>query len=151
VSRGDGSVVGVTSKVVIACGSGALGTRLVTSLAGKCGLVVLTRSPNPNANVRQIYWDCETVGRGASELGAPDTALINLAGKLVDCRPTRSNIRELTHSRSHLPGPSFKRVNSCRCRSRTGCRPAPPQSGRTPVQHCAPKPRRFPRAPALPL
>jgi uncharacterized protein len=89
----------MTSKVVIAGGSGALGTRLVTSLAGKCDLVVLTRSPNPNANVRQIYWDGETVGQWASELGAPDTARINLAGKLVDCRPTQSNIRELTRIR----------------------------------------------------
>jgi uncharacterized protein len=98
VSRGDGSVAGVTSKVVIAGGGGALGTRLVISLAGKCDLVVLTRSPNPNAYVRQIYWDGETVGRWASELGAPETALINLAGKLVDCRPTQSNVRELTSS-----------------------------------------------------
>ena len=65
----------MTSKVVIARGSGALGARLVTSLAGKCDLVVQTRSPNPNANVRQIYWDGKTVGRWASELGAPDTAL----------------------------------------------------------------------------
>jgi uncharacterized protein len=89
----------MTSKVVIAGGSGALGTRLVTSLAGKCDLVVLTRSRNPNANVRQIYWDGETVGQWASELGAPDTARINLAGKLVDCRPTQSNIRELTRIR----------------------------------------------------
>ncbi|HEX4559486.1 MAG TPA: DUF1731 domain-containing protein [Mycobacterium sp.] len=89
----------MTSKVVIAGGSGALGRRLVTSLAGKCDLVVLTRRPDPNANVRQVYWDGQTVGQWAAELDSPDTALINLVGKLVDCRPSPANINELIRSR----------------------------------------------------
>jgi uncharacterized protein len=89
----------MTSKVVIAGGSGALGRRLVTSLAGKCEVVVLTRRPDPKANVRQVFWDGETVGDWVGELDEPDTAVINLAGKLVDCRPTPSNVSELIRSR----------------------------------------------------
>lgn len=88
-----------TSKVVIAGGSGALGARLVASLAGKCDVVVLTRRPDPDAAVRQVFWDGETVGDWAGELDGLDTAVINLAGKLVDCRPTASNISELIRSR----------------------------------------------------
>jgi NAD dependent epimerase/dehydratase family enzyme len=80
----------MTSKVVIAGGSGAIGKRLVTSLTEKCEVVVLTRRPDPDADVRQVFWDGETVGDWARELDSPDTAVLNLAGKLVDCRPTAS-------------------------------------------------------------
>lgn len=89
----------MTSKVVIAGGSGALGRRLVDELAGDCEIVVLTRRPDSSAAVRQVFWDGETVGDWAAELATPDTAVINLAGKLVDCRPTRSNVDELVRSR----------------------------------------------------
>lgn len=89
----------MTSKVVIAGGSGALGARLVTSLAGKCEVVVLSRRPDPQALGRQVQWDGQTVGPWAAELEGPGTALVNLAGKLVDCRPTPANIAELTRSR----------------------------------------------------
>lgn len=89
----------MTAKAVIAGGTGALGKRLVSSLAGKCDVVVLTRRPDPEANVRQVFWDGETVGDWAGELDEQDTAVINLAGKLVDCRPTPSNISELIRSR----------------------------------------------------
>src|SRR5262245_17942460 len=89
----------MTSKVVIAGGSGALGRRLVADLADKCDVVVLTRRPDPDLDVRQVAWDGETVGEWAAELDKPGTAVINLAGKLVDCRPTPSNIDELIRSR----------------------------------------------------
>jgi len=89
----------VTSKVVIAGGSGALGTRLATSLAGKCDVVVLSRRPDPQAQIRPVQWDGETVGPWAAELDGPGTALVNLAGKLVDCRPTPANVAELIRSR----------------------------------------------------
>lgn len=62
-------------------------------------LVILTRRPNPRLKVRQVVWDGDSVGVWACELEGPDTALINLAGKLVDCRPTARNIAELRRSR----------------------------------------------------
>ena len=40
----------MTSKVVIAGGSGALGRRLVADLADKCDVVVLTRMRLPNVS-----------------------------------------------------------------------------------------------------
>ncbi len=87
------------AKVVIAGGSGALGARLVSALADKCEVVVLTRQPASNSVVRQVCWDGRTVGQWAAELDEPDTSVINLAGKLVDCRATAANIDELIDSR----------------------------------------------------
>jgi uncharacterized protein (TIGR01777 family) len=46
---------------------------------------------------RQVLWDGKTVGVWATELN--DAVLINLAGELVDRRPTASNIALLTRSR----------------------------------------------------
>jgi uncharacterized protein len=87
-------------KVVLAGGSGALGRRIGADLAGRgYDVVILTRRVDSRLPVRQVVWDGETVGDWAGELEGPGTALINLAGKLVDCRPTPRNIAELTRSR----------------------------------------------------
>lgn len=87
-------------KVVLAGGSGSLGRRIAADL-GERGhdVVVLTRRVNPTLDLRQVPWDGRTVGDWAAELDAPNTAVVNLAGKLVDCRPTASNIAELRDSR----------------------------------------------------
>jgi hypothetical protein len=86
-------------KVVLAGGSGALGRRIAADLCGAHDIVVLTRRLNSRSSVRQVAWDGETVGDWATELEGPDTAVINLAGKLVDCRPTQRNVAELTRTR----------------------------------------------------
>jgi uncharacterized protein (TIGR01777 family) len=87
-------------KVVLAGGGGSLGRRIAADLGGRGHqVVILTRRVNPALNVRQVPWDGRTVGDWATELDGPDTAVINLAGKLVDCRPTRSNVEALRDSR----------------------------------------------------
>ena len=85
-------------KVVLAGGSGSLGRRIAADL-GDHDVVVLTRRVNPALGVRQVPWDGRTVGDWAAELDGPNTAVINLAGKLVDCRPTQRNIAQLRDSR----------------------------------------------------
>lgn len=85
-------------KVVIAGGSGALGRRISAHLAArKHEVVVLTRSPRPSSQYRQLAWDGLAVGSWASELAG--AAVINLAGALVDRRPTSANIELLKQSR----------------------------------------------------
>jgi uncharacterized protein len=85
---------------VLADGGGALGRHIADDLAGRGhDIVILTRRPDPAAATRQVVWDGETVSDWAAELDGPHTALINLAGKPVDCRPTKRNIDELTRSR----------------------------------------------------
>jgi uncharacterized protein (TIGR01777 family) len=85
-------------KIVLAGGSGALGRRLAGAAAARGDeVVVLTRTVRPDVSHRQVRWDGETVGAWADELA--DAVLINLAGELVDRRPTPSNIALLTRSR----------------------------------------------------
>ena len=84
-------------KVVIAGGSGALGRRLADDLAARGHeVVILTRSPRPGRH-RQVRWDGRSLGEWAAELRG--AALVNLAGELVDRRPTRAAIELLTSSR----------------------------------------------------
>lgn len=84
-------------KVVIAGGSGALGRRLCEDLeAGGHQVVVLTRRSRPGP-FRQVEWDGRNVGPWASELEG--SAVVNLAGELVDRRPTAANVDLLTRSR----------------------------------------------------
>jgi uncharacterized protein (TIGR01777 family) len=84
-------------KIVVAGGSGALGRRLCADLARRGhDVVVLSRTPREGP-VRQVAWDGRTVGPWARELAG--AAVVNLAGELVDRRPTRRNIDLLTSSR----------------------------------------------------
>jgi uncharacterized protein (TIGR01777 family) len=84
-------------KVVIAGGSGALGRRLSEDLTAEGHeVVVLTRQVRPGP-FRQVQWDGRTVGAWSVELEG--SAVVNLAGELVDRRPTAANVALLTRSR----------------------------------------------------
>lgn len=90
-------------RIVIAGGSGSLGRALSTALVQRGHeVVVLTRAPRPSAQrrgVRDVHWDGRTIGPWAEEFEPPGTAVVNLAGRLVDARPTPENIADLTRSR----------------------------------------------------
>ena len=84
-------------KIVVAGGSGALGRRLCADLADRGhDVVVLSRSPRPGP-FRQVAWNGVAVGPWATELSG--AAVVNLAGQLVDLRPTPANTALLTSSR----------------------------------------------------
>ncbi|MFC4125815.1 DUF1731 domain-containing protein [Nocardia rhizosphaerae] len=87
--------------VVIAGGTGALGTQIAADLICRgLHVTLLTRRRNRALPFRQTEWDGRSVGAWAAELREPGPlAVINLAGKLVDCRPTAANIAELRSSR----------------------------------------------------
>ena len=85
-------------KVVLAGGTGSLGRRIAADLAARGDeVVVLSRSPSGDGPGRQVRWDGVSAGPWAVELGG--AAVINLAGELVDRRPTMANIDLLTESR----------------------------------------------------
>jgi hypothetical protein len=85
-------------KVVIAGGSGSVGRRLADDVAGRgAEVVVLTRSRRPDLGHRQVVWDGRAVGAWAAELEG--SVVVNLAGELVDRRPTAANVGLLLHSR----------------------------------------------------
>ncbi|MET9486031.1 DUF1731 domain-containing protein [Nocardia sp. NPDC006630] len=87
--------------VVIAGGTGALGRTLAADLTCRGQRVrILTRHAVPELPYAQFEWDGRTVGEWVTALRNPGrTAVINLAGKLVDCRPTARNVAELRRSR----------------------------------------------------
>lgn len=85
-------------KVVIAGGTGTLGRRIAADFQSEdADVVVLTRSPRRNFPFRQVVWDGRTVGEWSGELEG--SILVNLAGELVDRRPTQANIELLRRSR----------------------------------------------------
>jgi len=85
-------------KVVVAGGTGSLGRRVADDLAPRVDeVVILTRSRRPDIAHRQVEWDGHTTGAWTAELEG--AVLINLAGELVDRRPTRRNIELLRRSR----------------------------------------------------
>jgi len=92
-------------KIVIAGGSGSLGRVLAADLSARGHeIVILTRTPGRRESEhREVGWDARTVGPWARELQADGSpvALVNLAGRLVDCRPTRANVAALRDSRVH--------------------------------------------------
>lgn len=97
-------IVGVLAtrrmKVVVAGGSGFLGQQLTADLITRGHeVVILTRRERPELPYEQVLWDGRTVGPWAEELAGDDVAVVNLAGELVDLRPTESNIRLLRDSR----------------------------------------------------
>ncbi|MCO1337365.1 NAD-dependent dehydratase [Kocuria polaris] len=89
--------------MVIAGGTGFLGRQLAADLMCRGhDVVLLTRNPEPTLPFRQAVWDGRSVAEWAGELDAAPgqrVAVVNLAGKLVDVRPTAENIAALRSSR----------------------------------------------------
>ena len=86
-------------KIILAGGSGFLGQLLAGHLQARgWEPVVLTRRPSPSARFKELPWDARTVGEWARELEGAE-AVINLAGRSVNCRFTPENKRLVMDSR----------------------------------------------------
>ena len=89
-------------KVVIPGGTGQVGTILARDLASRGDeVVVLSRSPGVGgARVpwRVAPWDARTLGSWTAELEGAD-AVVNLAGRSVNCRYSAENRRQILESR----------------------------------------------------
>ncbi|PYV14429.1 MAG: TIGR01777 family protein [Acidobacteria bacterium] len=86
-------------KVVVAGGTGFLGRSLSTHLTARgYQPVILTRSPKTTNDIREIVWDGLTPGDWVHELEGA-VAVVNLAGRSVDCRYHERNRRLIMESR----------------------------------------------------
>src|SRR5213596_3864051 len=87
-------------RIVVSGGTGFIGRLLTGKLvASNYDVVVLTRSPLPAVGaIRQVRWDGRTLDSWTEELDGA-RALINLAGRSVNCRYNERNRREILESR----------------------------------------------------
>jgi uncharacterized protein (TIGR01777 family) len=85
-------------RIVLAGGSGQLGTMLARAFQTRGDdVVVLSRHP-VDAAWRTLVWDGATLGEWAGEIDGCDVA-INLAGRSVNCRYTPANRQTILTSR----------------------------------------------------
>jgi len=111
----------VSKRVVIAGGNGFLGRALSKELAASdYETIVLTRSPAEGArpaeiarNVQQVGWDGKTPGKWAELLEGAE-AVVNLAGKSVNCRYTEQNRKEIIDSRVDSVNAIAQAILRCR-------------------------------------
>ena len=90
-------------KIILPGGNGQVGRMLIRAFrreGHEC--VVLTRNPasrvRPASASREVFWDGRTLGPWTTEL--EDTAaVINLAGRSVDCRYSSRNLAQMMASR----------------------------------------------------
>ncbi len=86
-------------SIIIAGGTGFIGRAIARELAERgADVVILTRSPEPSQVGRHVHWDGKTVGEWMREVDGAD-AVINLAGKNVNCRYTPTALAEIDESR----------------------------------------------------
>ena len=87
-------------RVVIAGGTGFIGTNLARHLADLgCEVVLISRNvPKQKGPWKHAQWDGRTVGEWAKNLEGA-TAVVNLAGRTVDCIKTPDHCDEILRSR----------------------------------------------------
>ncbi len=105
-----------SGPIVIAGGSGFLGVSLATHLATLGGSVVLLsrHSPRFSGPWRHVAWDGRTLGAWQRELEGA-SALVNLAGRSVDCVKTPDHQDEILRSRveaTRVLGDAVRAVDS---------------------------------------
>ncbi len=87
-------------KIILAGGSGQVGTILARAFHNKNHEVVILSRGAAASPWRQVHWDAETLGEWAREIDGADV-VINLAGRNVNCRYNAENRRAIMDSRVH--------------------------------------------------
>ncbi len=89
------------AKLVIPGGSGFLGLYLADYFSQKgWDVVIFSRSQkkSENSKIRYVQWDGKTLGDWVKEIDGAD-ALVNMAGRTVNCRYTEENKAQILNSR----------------------------------------------------
>lgn len=107
---------GEARRVVLAGGSGFLGVSLADHLVTRgYSVVILSRHrPKPKGPWRHVCWDGRTLGAWREELDGA-VALVNLAGRSVNCIKTPDHQDEILRSRvesTHVLGQALRAVDT---------------------------------------
>ncbi len=86
------------SKIILVGASGYLGQALIPFLRNADHQLTVISRHDPKSGVRFVKWDGETMGHWAREFESAD-AVINLAGRTVNCRYNDENKRQILDSR----------------------------------------------------
>lgn len=104
----------MSNKIIIAGGTGYVGGILIDFLTTKgYKVVVLSRHQGQNPNAQYVIWDGKTQAEWCKELEGA-FAIINLAGKSVNCRYTEKNKADIFSSRldtTHVIGKTISELN----------------------------------------
>jgi len=103
------------NRIVIAGGSGFIGSALAGQLAARGDeVVILTRAPGPRGGaIREVKWDARSVEDAWLREVDGARAVVNLAGKNVNCRYTRRNLAEIDESRINAVRVMAEAINRC--------------------------------------
>jgi uncharacterized protein len=100
-------------RIILAGGNGMLGQLLARRLVARGDdVIVLARVPRTDRAAREVAWDGETMGQWTDEVDGAD-AVINLAGRSVDCRYTARNRRLIWDSRINSTRVLGKAIARC--------------------------------------
>lgn len=103
----------IMKKIVLTAANGFLGQHLLDHLSEKYEVLALVRKPKAaKGNVRYAVWDGETAGDWQLELEGA-YAVINLAGRSVDCRYNEKNKRDIYASRLNTTRLIGEAIESC--------------------------------------
>ncbi|NNE90439.1 MAG: TIGR01777 family protein [Verrucomicrobiales bacterium] len=106
-----------SKRIILAGGSGFLGRELAAHLESRGGYepVILTRNPDGYEGAgRAVFWDGKTLENELRTEIERAAAIINLAGKNVNCRPSEKNREEILTSRTdsvRVLGEAVRNVN----------------------------------------
>lgn len=105
----------MNKKIIIAGGTGFLGKCLTEHFAAMGSqVVILSRTEKkPEGNISFAKWDGKSSGPWQQELDGA-AAVINLAGKSVDCRYNEKNKKEITGSRVNSTLIIGKTIAACK-------------------------------------
>ena len=140
----------MANRIVLAGGTGQVGALLRRrAIARGDEVIVLTRHPKESW---EIGWDGRTLGAWAAAISGA-SAVVNLAGRTVNCRYTKKNLAEMMSSRvdsTGVIGEAIARATSLESMTRTSATPSTSSSraktstGRSTSLH----PRHSPTAPS---
>ena len=102
-------------RIILAGGSGFIGRAIARELDRRgADVVILTRTPRlPCGNVRDVAWNGRTIDDGWLRELDGAAAVINLAGKNVNCRYTRRALDEIDRSREQAVRAVNQAINRC--------------------------------------